>query len=60
MIQCNVLYLVKYLIFNVGNAIQNTCVILPAEAMCSEVLTGWKPTNGICIEQRRPMMKKVL
>ena len=35
-------------------------VVLPADAMCSDVLTGWNPTKGICMEQRRPMMKKVL
>ncbi len=32
----------------------------PAEAMCSEVLTGWNPTKGICMEHSNPKMKKEL
>jgi hypothetical protein len=28
--------------------------------MCSEVLTGWNPTKGICMEHSRPRMKNEL
>ena len=40
--------------------IVNYASSLPADAMCSEVLTGWNPTNGICIEHSKPIMKNVL
>ena len=30
---------------------------LPAAAKCSLVLIGWNPTNGICIESKRPNIK---
>ena len=29
---------------------------LPAAAMCSLVLIGWKPTKGICMDRTRPTM----
>lgn len=28
--------------------------VLPAAAMCSLVLMGWKPTNGICMDSTKP------
>ena len=28
-------------------------------AMCSDVLIGWNPTNGICIDITSPRIKKV-
>lgn len=31
----------------------------PAEAICSLVLIGWNPTKGICIDNIKPVMKKV-
>lgn len=33
---------------------------LPAAAMCSLVLIGWNPTKGICIDNIKPTIKKVL
>ena len=33
---------------------------LPAAAMCSLVLIGWKPTNGTCIDNTKPVIKKTL
>lgn len=39
---------------------RNLYAYLPAAAMCSLVRMGWNPTNGICIDNSNPVMKKTL